>query len=615
MQRSLRAALDSDRGSAPFATPTARVAVLAGMLAVAAMATQNALVKLAPVKSPSTAAMTTNTTQLIVDVAALLRNAEPDKLGEIRLRARVTFLCIAGFVGGCVAGAVLESHFGVGRMVLPVILAAIAVPLGRTERKKPMNSSDNGRKFRIEEDALGNVEVPVDHLWGAQTERSHRNFPIGVERYRWGRPVIRALGILKKCAALANEELGQLPHDKVDLIVRAAQDVIDGKLDGEFPLVVFQTGSGTQTNMNANEVIANRAIQLAGGVVGSKKPIHPNDDVNHSQSSNDTFPTTMHIATVEELENVLIPAIRTLRDTLDAKSKAFSRVVMVGRTHLQDATPMTLGQVISGWVAQLDQALDAIRASLPGVYALAIGGTAVGTGLNADPRFAEVAARKIAEETGKPFVSAPNKFAALSAHDAMVNVSAALRTLAGALMKIANDVRWYACGPRAGFAELRIPENEPGSSIMPGKINPTQCEALTMVAVEVFGNDHAVAFAGSQGNFQLNVYKPVILHNVLQSIQLLAEAAQSFNDRCAKGIEPNEKRIREHLDNSLMLVTALNPHIGYEKAAQISLKAYREDLSLREAALKLGFLTAKQFDEWVRPADMTHPLELEKTST
>jgi fumarate hydratase class II len=470
------------------------------------------------------------------------------------------------------------------------------------------------RKFRVEEDALGHVEVPIDHLWGAQTERSHRNFPIGVERYRWGRPVIRALGILKKCAALANAELGQLPHVKVDLIARAAQDVIDGKLDSEFPLVVFQTGSGTQTNMNANEVIANRAIQLAGGVVGSKKPIHPNDDVNHSQSSNDTFPTAMHIATVEELENVLTPAIRTLRDTLDAKSNSFSGVIMVGRTHLQDATPLTLGQVISGWVAQLDQALAAIRASLPGVCALAIGGTAVGTGLNADPRFAEVAASKIAEETGRPFVSAPNKFAALSAHDAMVNVSAALRTLAGALMKIANDVRWYACGPRAGFAELRIPENEPGSSIMPGKINPTQCEALTMVAVEVFGNDHSVAFAGSQGNFQLNVYKPVILHNVLQSIQLLAEGARSFNDRCAKGIEPDEKRIREHLDNSLMLVTALNPHIGYEKAAQISLKAYREDLTLREAALKSGFLTAKEFDEWVRPKDMTHPIEPEKTN-
>jgi fumarate hydratase class II len=466
--------------------------------------------------------------------------------------------------------------------------------------------------FRIEEDALGNVEVPADHLWGAQTQRSHVNFPIGVDRYRWGRPVIRALGILKKCAALANGELGQLPREKVDLIVRAAQEVIGGKLDGEFPLVVFQTGSGTQTNMNANEVIANRAIQLAGGVVGSKKPIHPNDDVNHSQSSNDTFPTVMHIATVEQLDNVLTPAIRKLRDTLDGKARAFSRIVMVGRTHLQDATPLTLAQAISGWVAQLDGALEGVRLALPGVCALAIGGTAVGTGLNADPRFGEVAARKIAEETGKPFVSAANKFAALSAHDAMVTVSAALRTLAGALMKIANDVRWYACGPRAGFAELKIPENEPGSSIMPGKINPTQCEAMTMVAVQVFGNDHAVAFAGSQGNFQLNVYKPVILHNVLESIQVLAEAANSFHDRCAAGIEPNEKRIKEHLDNSLMLVTALNPHIGYEKAAQISLKAYREDLTLREAALRLGFLTAEQFDKWVRPEDMTHPLAVRK---
>src|SRR5208337_2610686 len=463
-------------------------------------------------------------------------------------------------------------------------------------------------EFRIEEDAFGDVQVPAEHLWGAQTQRSHVNFPIGVERFRWGRPVIRALGILKKGAALANGELGQLPKNKVELIVRAAQEVIDGKLDGEFPLVVFQTGSGTQTNMNANEVIANRAIQLAGGVVGSKKPIHPNDDVNHSQSSNDTFPTAMHIAAVEEAENLLIPAIRRLRDTLDAKSRQFAKTVMVGRTHLQDATPLTLGQVISGWVAQLDESLESVRVSLNPVCALAIGGTAVGTGLNADPQFGEVAARKISEETGKPFRSAANKFAALSAHDGMVNLSGSLRTLAGALMKIANDVRWYACGPRAGFAELKLPENEPGSSIMPGKINPTQCEAMTMVAVQVFGNDHAVAFAGSQENFQLNVYKPVILHNVLDSIQLLAEAARSFNERCAWGIEPNEKHIREHIDSSLMLVTALNPHIGYEKAAQISLKAYREDFTLREAALKLGLLTAEQFDEWVRPEDMTHPL-------
>ena len=472
-----------------------------------------------------------------------------------------------------------------------------------------MHTNERDRSAtRVEEDALGQVEVPDDRLWGAQTERSHRNFPIGVERYRWDRAVIRALGILKKCAALANRELDQLPSDKVDLIVSAAQDVIDGRLDHEFPLVVFQTGSGTQTNMNANEVIANRAIQLAGGIVGSKKPIHPNDDVNHSQSSNDTFPTVMHIATVEQLDNVLMPAIRMLRDTLDAKARAFADIVMVGRTHLQDATPLTLGQVISGWVGQLDHALHGVGRTLPGVCALAIGGTAVGTGLNAHRRFGEVAARRIADETGKAFVSAPNKFAALSAHDAMVDVSAALRTLAGALMKIANDVRWYACGPRAGFGELRIPENEPGSSIMPGKINPTQCEALTMVAVQVFGNDHAVAFAGSQGNFQLNVYKPVILHNVLESIRLLADGARSFNDRCAGGIEPNAKRIREHLDGSLMLVTALNPHIGYEKAAQISLTAYREDLTLRDAALRLGFVTAEQFDSWVRPEDKVHPL-------
>jgi fumarate hydratase class II len=462
--------------------------------------------------------------------------------------------------------------------------------------------------FRVEEDALGDVEVPANHLWGAQTQRSHMNFTIGVERFRWGRPVIRALGILKKCAALANGELGQLPKEKVDLIVRAAQEVIDGLLDKEFPLVVFQTGSGTQTNMNANEVIANRAIQLAGGVVGSKKPIHPNDDVNHSQSSNDAFPTAMHIATVEAIENFLIPAVSDLRDVLEAKSHAYDDIVMVGRTHLQDATPLTVGQMISGWVGQLDQSISSIRQSLPLVYELAIGGTAVGTGLNADPRFGNVAARRIAEETGKSFVSASNKFAALSAHDGMVSVSGTLRTLAGALMKIANDVRWYACGPRAGFGELMIPANEPGSSIMPGKANPTQCEALTMVAVEVFGNDHAVAFAGSQGNFQLNAYKPVILHNVLVSIELLTDACHSFNEHCAKGIEPNEKRIKEHLENSLMLVTALNPHIGYEKAAEISLAAYHRDISLREAALSLGYVTAEQFDSWVRPQDMTHPL-------
>src|SRR5215470_5196965 len=463
-------------------------------------------------------------------------------------------------------------------------------------------------RIRIEKDALGEVQVPADHLWGAQTQRSIVNFPIGVDRFRWGRPVIRAFGILKKCAAIVNRDLGELPADKSDLIVRAAQEVIDGTLDGEFPLVVFQTGSGTQSNMNANEVISNRAIQLAGGVVGSKTPIHPNDDVNLSQSSNDTFPTAMHIAIVEQIEGVLVPAVRALRDTFDAKARAFADVVMVGRTHLQDATPVTLGQVISGWAAQLDQALETLRLVVPLVCELAIGGTAVGTGLNAPARFGEVTARRIAAETGKPFVAAENKFAALSAHDAVVTASGALRSLAGALMKIANDVRWYACGPRAGIGEISIPENEPGSSIMPGKINPTQSEALTMVAVQVFGNDAAVAFGGSQGNFQLNVYKPVMLHNVLESAELMADSCLAFEEHCAVGIEPERETIQKHLENSLMNVTALNPHIGYEKAAKIALTAHHERISLREAALALGFVTAEQFDAWVRPEQMTHPL-------
>ena len=470
----------------------------------------------------------------------------------------------------------------------------------------------NNANWRIEKDALGEVRVPAEHLWGAQTERSRLNFVIGVERHRWGRPVIRAFGLLKKCAALANFELGQLSKEKTDLIVRAAEDVIEGKLDSEFPLVVFQTGSGTQSNMNANEVIANRAIQIAGGVVGSKKPIHPNDDVNHSQSSNDVFPTVMHIATVMRIREALLPAVSQLRDTLNAKSKAFSHIVMVGRTHLQDATPLTLGQVISGWAAQLDQAIAGVERACQGLMPLAIGGTAVGTGLNADPRFGETVARILAEETGEPFTSATNKFAALSADDAMVNVSAALRTLAGACMKMANDIRLYVSGPRAGIGELRIPENEPGSSIMPGKINPTQSEALTMVAVHVFGNDVAVAMAGAQGHFQLNVFKPVILHNVLDSAQLLTDGCLSFDEHCASGIEPNEKRIKEHLDNSLMLVTALNPHIGYEKSAEIALKAHREDTSLRHAALSLGFVTGEQFDKWVRPEDMIHPLAVDE---
>ncbi|HYY44445.1 MAG TPA: class II fumarate hydratase [Actinomycetota bacterium] len=462
---------------------------------------------------------------------------------------------------------------------------------------------------RVDKDSLGEVHVPAHRLWGAQTQRSIENFPIGQDRFVWGRAVIRALGLLKKAAALANAELGQLPKDKVDLIVQAADEVIKGRLDEEFPLVVWQTGSGTQSNMNANEVIANRAIQLAGGEVGSKTPIHPNDDVNRGQSSNDTFPTVMHVAAVETIENELLPAVERLRTTLDDRAKAFDHVVLVGRTHLQDATPVRLGQVISGWVAQLDQAMDGVRRALPDIYKLAIGGTAVGTGLNAHPGFGDAVAQKLSEETGKPFTSAANKFAELSAHDGMVQVSASIRTLAVALYKIANDVRYYACGPRAGIAEIRIPENEPGSSIMPGKINPTQSEAMTMVCAQVFGNDAAVAFAGSQGAFQLNTYKPVILHNVLESASLLANACTAFNDKCAVGIEPNEKVIKDHLENSLMLVTALNPHIGYEKAAEISLKAYREDLSLREAAVRLGYVTEEEFDAWVRPEDMTRPLE------
>jgi fumarate hydratase class II len=461
--------------------------------------------------------------------------------------------------------------------------------------------------YRVEKDALGEVRVPSDRLWGAQTQRSIDNFPIGVDRFRWGRPVIRAFGVLKKCAAETNGTLGELPADKVALIARAAQEVIDGRLDAEFPLVVFQTGSGTQSNMNANEVIANRAIQLAGGVVGAKKPIHPNDDVNRGQSSNDTFPAVMHIAAVDLIDSKLLPALRALRDTLDAKARAFADIVMIGRTHLMDATPVTLGQVISGWVAQLDDAREVIESARDRLYPLALGGTAVGTGLNAHPRFGDEVAAAIARETGKPFVAARNKFAALSAHDAIVNASAAARTLAIAAMKIANDVRFHASGPRAGLGEISIPDNEPGSSIMPGKINPTQSEALTMVVTRVFGNDATVAFAGSQGNFQLNVYKPVMLQATLESIELLADALASFDVRCARGIEPNLDQIRENVERSLMLVTALNPHIGYENSAKIALCAHREHLSLREAAEKLGLLSAEEFDRLVDPAAMTRP--------
>ncbi|MGB3288881.1 MAG: class II fumarate hydratase [Burkholderiaceae bacterium] len=459
---------------------------------------------------------------------------------------------------------------------------------------------------RIETDSMGEIQVPASRYWGAQTQRSIQNFPIGVARFKWQPPVISALGILKKAAAQANAELGELPKDIAGLIAQAADEVIQGKLNDEFPLVVFQTGSGTQSNMNANEVISNRAIELAGGERGSKKPVHPNDHVNRGQSSNDTFPTAMHIAVAQELARKLFPAVGALRATLAEKAQAYDTVVKTGRTHLQDATPITLGQEIGGWVAQIDFALDAVQSALPGIYDLAIGGTAVGTGLNAHPRFGETAAAHIAEITGLPFRSAANKFFALSAHDALVNLSGALRTLAGALMKMANDVRWLASGPRCGIGELIIPDNEPGSSIMPGKVNPTQCEAMTMVCVQVFGNDAATAFAGSQGNFQLNVYKPVMVHNVLESIELLGDACLAFNDHCAVGIEPNRERIAENLEKNLMLVTALNRHIGYDKAAAIAKKAQKEKSTLREAALALGHVSAEQYDAWIKPIDMTH---------
>ncbi|HEY8026330.1 MAG TPA: class II fumarate hydratase [Burkholderiaceae bacterium] len=461
--------------------------------------------------------------------------------------------------------------------------------------------------YRSETDSMGAINVPAESYWGAQTQRSIENFPIGVTRFRWQPPMIRALGILKKAAALANAELGELSQDLARWIDAAADEVIDGKLDDQFPLVVFQTGSGTQSNMNANEVIANRAIVLAGGTRGSKFPVHPNDHVNRGQSSNDTFPTAMHIAVVEQIHHKLLPAVERLRNTLAEKACAYAQIVKTGRTHLQDATPITLGQEIGAWVAQIDFGLQTVRQALPGVYELAIGGTAVGTGLNSHPRFGDLAAHYIAELTGHPFRAADNKFFALAAHDALVNVSAALRTLSGGLMKMANDVRWLASGPRCGIGELVIPENEPGSSIMPGKVNPTQCEALTMVCVQVFGNDAAVAFAGTQGNFQLNVYKPVMVHNVLESIELIADACTAFNDHCAVGIEPQREKIAHNLEQNLMLVTALNRHIGYDNAAKIAKKAHKEGTTLREAALGSGLLTAEQYAQWMVPIDMTHP--------
>ncbi len=459
--------------------------------------------------------------------------------------------------------------------------------------------------MRVETDSMGPVEVPADRYWGAQTERSLHHFSIGDDRFP--RPMIRALGILKKAAALVNEELQMLPADKVRLIVQAADEVIDGKLDDHFPLRVWQTGSGTQSNMNSNEVISNRAIEIAGGEMGSKDPIHPNDHVNRGQSSNDTFPTAMHIAAAEQVVHHLKPRVEALRGTLAEKAEAFAAVVKIGRTHLQDATPLTLGQEFSGYVSQLDHALEAIDNTLPHVYELALGGTAVGTGLNTHKDYAVKGAEKIAELTGLPFVTAPNKFAALAAHDALVVLHGALKGLACALMKIANDVRWLASGPRCGIGELVIPENEPGSSIMPGKVNPTQSEAMTMVCGQVMGNDVAVNVGGMSGNFELNVFKPLMIHNVLHSTRLLGDACQSFREFCAAGIEAASERIDRNLRDSLMLVTALNPHIGYDNAAKIAKKAHKDATTLKEAALALELLTEEQFDEWVVPAKMTGP--------
>jgi fumarate hydratase class II len=462
--------------------------------------------------------------------------------------------------------------------------------------------------MRVESDSMGTINVPGEKYYGAQTARSLANFDIGGEKMP--AEIIRAFGILKKAAALANHKLGLMDTATRDLIVRAADEVIDGKLRDHFPLVVWQTGSGTQSNMNVNEVISNRAIEMAGGVMGSKKPVHPNDHVNMSQSSNDTYPTAMHIAAVEAIENYLVDRVMLLRNTLDGKAKEFMDVVKIGRTHLQDATPLTLGQEISGWVAQLDLALKAIRATLPQLYELALGGTAVGTGLNAHPQYGETVAAEIAALTGQPFVTAPNKFAVMAGHDAFVSSSGALKQLAVALMKIANDVRWLASGPRSGLGEITIPENEPGSSIMPGKVNPTQAEATTMVAVQVMGNDAAIGIAASQGNFELNVFKPVIAYNFLQSVRLLADAAKSFNDHCAVGIEPDRDRIKQLVDQSLMLVTALNRKIGYDNAAKIAKNAHKKRLTLKESALELGLLTSDEFDAEVKPEHMVGPLKV-----
>jgi len=465
--------------------------------------------------------------------------------------------------------------------------------------------SEKRKNFRSESDSMGEIKVPAGVYWGAQTQRALVHFRIGNEKIPL--EVIRAMGLLKKASASVNMELGILPPDKGELIIRAAEEVISGALDDHFPLPVWQTGSGTQCNMNVNEVISNRAIEICGGVMGSKSPIHPNDHVNMSQSSNDTFPTAMHIAAVMAIHDSLIPAVRRIHTAIVDKGGEFADVVKLGRTHLQDAIPLTVGQEMSGWASLLERDIERINLASDGLYDLAIGGTAIGTGLNAPLHFAEMMATKIAEHTGFPFRSHPNKFAALSAHDELLFAHGAVTTLSASLMKIANDIRWLASGPRCGLGEFHIPENEPGSSIMPGKINPTQCEAMTMIAVQVHGNNAAIAFAGSQGNFELNVFKPVMIHNFLQSVNLLADACRSFTDHLLDGLTINREQIKKHLDNSLMLVTALAPRIGYDRAAEIAHTALHEGLTLREACLKLGYLKEEEFDELVRPEKMTRP--------
>ena len=458
---------------------------------------------------------------------------------------------------------------------------------------------------RKETDSMGEIEVPAHFYYGAQTARSLIHFDIGAETMP--RELIRGMGILKKASALVNAELGLMSENIKDLIAKAADEVIDGKLDDHFPLRVWQTGSGTQSNMNSNEVIANRGIELAGGVIGSKDPVHPNDHVNMGQSSNDTFPTAMHIAAVESIREALIPSLVSLTKSFRNKSTEFKDIIKIGRTHLMDATPLTLGQEFSGYTTQLEYALDRINGCMPRMYQIALGGTAVGTGLNSHRDFPEKVAKKIADITGCPFVTAPNKFESLAAHDAIVEASGVLKTIACSLMKIANDIRWLGSGPRCGIGEIILPANEPGSSIMPGKVNPTQSEAMTMVAAQVIGNDTAINVGGSSGNFELNVFKPVMIYNLLQSIRLLADSCRSFNDHCVAGIEPNKTQIEKHLHGSLMLVTALNPHIGYDNAAKVAKKAYQENTTLKESAVALGLLTDEEFDEKVRPEKMTGP--------